>query len=98
MPGCSPRPGAKRRSIACGPETALAKRLTRAKQKIVAAGIPYREPEPEEWRARLKQVLRVIYLVLNETYLTTAGEVAFHGDLAHDAEWMAGLVVGWLPG
>ena len=79
------------------PESTLAKRLTRAKQKIVTAGIPYRTPEPEEWPSRLDQVLRVIYLVFNEAYLTTAGQAAACLELAHDAEWLAALLVGWLP-
>jgi RNA polymerase sigma-70 factor (ECF subfamily) len=79
------------------PESTLAKRLTRAKQKIVAAGIPYRTPEPEEWPSRLERVLRVIYLVFNEAYLTTEGHAAARLELAHDAEWLSALLVGWLP-
>lgn len=78
-------------------EAAVAKRLTRAKQKIVAAGIPYRTPEPEEWPSRLERVLRVIYLVFNEAYLTTEGHAAARLELAHDAEWLSALLVGWLP-
>ena len=80
------------------PESTLAKRLTRAKQKIVAAGIPYRTPEPEEWPSRLNQVLRVIYLIFNEAYLTTAGDSVARLELAHDARWLAALLAGWLPG
>jgi len=79
------------------PEATVAKRLTRAKQKIVAAGIPYRSPEPSERRDRLDRVLRVIYLIFNEGYLTTAGHAAARRELAHDAEWLAGLLVSWLP-
>jgi len=79
------------------PESTLAKRLTRAKQKIVAAGIPYRTPEPEEWPSRLDQVLRVIYLVFNEAYLTTEGDAVARLELAHDAGWLTTLLVGWLP-
>ena len=79
------------------PESTLAKRLTRAKQKIVTAGIPYRTPEPEEWPSRLDQVLRVIYLVFNEAYLTTEGDAAARRELAHDAEWLSSLLVRWLP-
>jgi RNA polymerase sigma factor (sigma-70 family) len=79
------------------PESTLAKRLTRAKQKIVTAGIAYRTPEPEEWPGRLDQVLRVIYLVFNEAYLTTAGDVVLRRELAHDAAWLAALLAGWLP-
>lgn len=78
-------------------ESTLAKRLTRAKQKIMAAGIPYRTPESEEWPERLTQVLRVIYLVFNEAYLTTAGNSVARLELAHDARWLAALLARLLP-
>jgi RNA polymerase sigma factor (sigma-70 family) len=79
------------------PESTLSKRLTRAKQKIVAAGIPYRTPEPEEWPSRLNQVLQVIYLVFNEAYLTTSGDAVARRELAHDAAWLTTILVTWLP-
>lgn len=78
-------------------EATLTKRLTRAKQKIVTARIPYRTPEPEELAGRLAQVLRVVYLVLNEGFLTTAGPQGVRRELVDDAEWLAGLLVGSLP-
>ena len=79
------------------PEATLAKRLTRAKQKITKAGIPYRTPEVDELRERLRTVLRVIYLVFNEGYLTTEGCRPLRRELADDAEWLAGMLVRWLP-
>lgn len=79
------------------PEPTLAKRLTRAKQKIVAAGIAYRTPDPDEMRHRLNRVLTVIYLVFNEGYVTTAGDAGTRRELVDDAEWLAGLVAGALP-
>ena len=54
------------------PETTVAQRITRAKRKITEAGIPYRVPDPDELGARLREVLAVIYLLLNEGYLSTA--------------------------
>jgi len=54
-------------------EAAIAQRITRAKQKITAAGIPYRIPDHDELAARLAEVLTVIYLLFNEGYLATAG-------------------------
>ncbi|MDE3086981.1 MAG: RNA polymerase sigma factor, partial [Acidobacteriota bacterium] len=74
------------------PEPTLARRLGRAKQKIVAAGIPYRAPEPEELRGRLGPVLRVVYLVLNEGYFSSAGGTGLRRELVDDAEWLAGLL------
>jgi RNA polymerase sigma factor (sigma-70 family) len=78
-------------------EAALAKRLTRARQKIVAAGIPYRTPEPEELTERLRQVLTVVYLVFNEGLLTSNGDVGVRRELVDDAEWLASLVAAQLP-
>lgn len=79
------------------PEPTLAKRLTRAKQKIVAGGIPYRAPEASEMTERLHQVLTVIYLIYNEGLFTTAGYTGTRRELVDDAEWLAGLVAGALP-
>jgi RNA polymerase sigma factor (sigma-70 family) len=79
------------------PEATLAKRLTRAKRKIVTAGIPYRAPEGSELNERLGEVLRVIYLVFNEGYLATSGDKAVRRELADDAEWLAAMLVRWLP-
>ena len=56
------------------PETTMAQRITRSKQKIRAAGIPYRIPRAADLPARLGAVLAVIYLVFNEGYLGTSGE------------------------
>ena len=79
------------------PEPTLAKQITRAKGKIVDAGIPYREPEPEELKERLGAVLRVVYLVFNEGWFSTAGLAAIRLDLVDDAEWLAALVAARLP-
>ena len=79
------------------PEPTLAKRITRAKRKIVGAGIAYREPEPEELKERLGAVLRVVYLVFNEGWFATAGDDPIRPDLVDDAEWLAALVAARLP-
>ena len=79
------------------PEPTLAKRLTRAKQKIVAAAIPYRAPDPSEMKERLHRVLTVIYLVYNEGFFTTGGDTGTRRELVDDAEWLASLVAGALP-
>jgi predicted RNA polymerase sigma factor len=79
------------------PEPTLAKRIVRAKQKIVASAVPYRVPPLHELRSRLDEVLAVIYLVFNEGYLATAGDAPLRRDLARDAEWLAELLVNLLP-
>jgi RNA polymerase sigma factor (sigma-70 family) len=55
------------------PEAAMAKRLTRAKQKIAQAHIPYRVPAPAELPGRLTGVAATIYLIFNEGYAAGAG-------------------------
>ena len=80
------------------PEATLAKRIVRAKRKIVTSNVPYRVPDPEELPARLAEVLTVIYLIFNEGYLSTSGTMPIRRDLARDAEWLAGLLVQMLPG
>jgi RNA polymerase sigma-70 factor (ECF subfamily) len=56
------------------PETTMAQRITRSKQKIKKANIPYRVPQAEDLPARLGAVLAVLYLVFNEGYLASEGE------------------------
>ncbi|NUR96444.1 MAG: sigma-70 family RNA polymerase sigma factor [Kribbellaceae bacterium] len=50
------------------PETTMSKRLTRAKQKIEHAGIPYRVPPAHLLPERTPAVLAVLYLLFNEGY------------------------------
>jgi RNA polymerase sigma-70 factor (ECF subfamily) len=57
------------------PETTMAQRITRAKQKIKVARIPYRIPRTEDLPARLSAVLAVLYLVFNEGYLGSSGRM-----------------------
>jgi RNA polymerase sigma-70 factor (ECF subfamily) len=78
------------------PEATVGRRITRAKRKITDARIPYRVPDPDELGARLSEVLAVIYLLLNEGYLSTA-EHADSRDLVDDAEWLAGLLHQLMP-
>src|SRR5262249_31219574 len=47
-------------------ETAMAQRISRAKQRIKSSGLGFGMPEPGERPARVRQVLRVLYLIFNE--------------------------------
>jgi RNA polymerase sigma-70 factor (ECF subfamily) len=77
-------------------ETTVAQRITRAKRKITDAGIPYRVPDPTELGARLREVLAVIYLLLNEGYLSTADRGQSR-DLVDDAHWLAAQLHDLMP-
>ncbi|HEV7664608.1 MAG TPA: sigma-70 family RNA polymerase sigma factor [Chloroflexota bacterium] len=79
-------------------EATLAKRLLRARKKIVEAGIRYRLPEPEDLDERLREVLAVLYLLFNEGYLSSGPGAPTRRDLADDAAWLCGLLVKLLPG
>src|ERR1700682_3012201 len=78
------------------PETTVAQRITRAKRKITEAGIPYRIPDPDELNARLREVLAVIYLLLNEGYLSNVDQTESR-DLVDHAEWLAAQLHQLMP-
>ena len=78
-------------------ESAVARRLVRARQKIVQAAIPYRVPRDEDLDERLGEVLAVLYLMFNEGYLTSTGSVPARRDLAEDAAWLCAFLTRLYP-
>ncbi len=66
-------------------EATMAARITRAKRKIVAAGIPFAVPSPARLVERLEAVLAVIYLVFTEGYVATEGSALVRVDLCDEA-------------
>ncbi len=53
----------------------LAQRIVRAKAKIRNARIPYQVPSAADLPGRLETVLQVVYLVFNEGYSASSGEL-----------------------
>jgi RNA polymerase sigma-70 factor, ECF subfamily len=67
------------------PEATMAKRLTRAKAKIAAAGIPYRVPPAHLLSERTAGVLAVLYLLFNEGYSASSGTSLIRPELCDEA-------------
>ncbi len=76
---------------------AMGARLTRAKSKIRAAGIPFRVPEADQLDARLNSVLDVIYLIFNEGYSANQGDAPIRRTLCEEALFLAQIVVELVP-
>jgi RNA polymerase sigma-70 factor (ECF subfamily) len=74
------------------PETTMSKRLTRAKQKIQHAGIPYRVPPAHLLPERTPAVLAVLYLLFNEGYSDVV-----RSNLSGEAIRLARLLVQLMP-
>ena len=79
------------------PAPTLAQRIVRAKAKIRDARIPYEVPAGAELAARLDNVLLVIYLVFNEGYSASSGELLTRPDLSLEAIRLERLLVELLP-
>ena len=75
----------------------MAKRLTRAKQKIRQAGIPYRVPADHELPQRLRGVASTVYLLFNEGWSPATGEALLRGELLDEAVRLARLLHGLMP-
>lgn len=74
------------------PTATMAQRLVRAKRKIRDAGIPYKVPETTDLAPRIEAVLTVIYLIFNEGYAATKGDVIVRADLCIKAIRLGQLV------
>ena len=73
-------------------EAAIAKRLTRAKQKIREARIQFEIPSGEELTRRLDTVLQTLYLLFNEGYKASGGEQLIRAELCHEAIRLTALL------
>ena len=78
-------------------EATAAARITRAKQKIAAAGIPFRIPSDNELPARLDTVLTVLHLVFTAGH-TAAGSELTRPDLTARAVDLGRMLGRLMPG
>jgi RNA polymerase sigma-70 factor (ECF subfamily) len=79
------------------PAPTVAQRIVRAKAKIKAAGIPYQVPSRADLPERLASVLHVIYLVFNEGYAASSGDMLTRSGLSAEAIRLGRLLIELLP-
>jgi RNA polymerase sigma-70 factor (ECF subfamily) len=79
------------------PEVTMAKRLTRTKAKIAAAGIPYRVPPAHLLPERTAGVLAVLYLMFNEGYSASSGTELIRAGLCDEAIRLARALQQLMP-
>jgi RNA polymerase sigma factor (sigma-70 family) len=79
-------------------EATMAARITRAKKKIAAAGIPYRVPSAAELPARMDAVLAVVHLVFTTGHTAPVGDRLRRGDLVERALDLTRILRALLPG
>jgi RNA polymerase sigma factor (sigma-70 family) len=79
------------------PEATMAQRISRAKQRILAAGGSFELPPEGERAGRLSVVLHVLYLIFNEGYTTTSGPDLQRRELTGEAIRLTRAVHRLLP-
>jgi RNA polymerase sigma-70 factor (ECF subfamily) len=78
-------------------EPTMAARITRAKKKIAAAGIPYRVPDRSELPARLDAVLEVVHLLFTTGHTAPIGDDLVRVDLVERALQLARMLHTLVP-
>ncbi|MFC4244411.1 RNA polymerase sigma factor [Gryllotalpicola reticulitermitis] len=78
-------------------ETTMQARITRAKKKIAATGIPYRVPSPGELPERVASVLDVVHLVYTSGHTAASGAELTHPELAERGIGLARMLHALLP-
>ncbi|RLK47556.1 RNA polymerase sigma factor [Microbacterium telephonicum] len=79
------------------PVATVGQRISRAKRKIGASGIPVRVPTGAERAERLDTVLAVVSVMYSSAHLVPGADAAADRDLADDALWLAGVIAHELP-
>ena len=78
-------------------EKTVGQRITRAKNSLADANVPFETPRGRELHQRLESVLLVIYLIFNEGYTATSGEEWSRAALVEEALRLARILVKLIP-
>ena len=78
-------------------ESAMTKRLWRAKHKIRHAGIPFSVPAAHHLPERTPAVLAIVYLLFNEGYAATSGENLLRRQLSTEAIRLGRTLTALMP-
>lgn len=73
-------------------ETAINKRLVRARQRIRELALPFEVPGPSDLPSRLDGVLQTLYLLFSEGYKASSGDRLVREDLCHEAIQLTSLL------
>jgi RNA polymerase sigma factor (sigma-70 family) len=79
------------------PEATMGQRISRAKERIKSAGVPFAMPAAPELHERLRVVLHVLYLIFNEGYTTSSGPELSRTDLTTEAIRLARMLHQLMP-
>jgi RNA polymerase sigma-70 factor (ECF subfamily) len=74
-------------------ESAMEQRITRAKARIAKADVPFEAPGAPERAERFAAVAAMIYLIFNEGYSATGGELPLRAPLCEEAIRLARLLL-----
>jgi predicted RNA polymerase sigma factor len=78
-------------------EATMAQRISRAKARIKASGVPFALPPPDQRPERLRSVLHVLYLLFNEGYTTSGGPSLARTDLSGEAIRLVRTITAAVP-
>jgi RNA polymerase sigma factor (sigma-70 family) len=78
-------------------EATMAQRISRAKQRIKASGVPFRMPSRGQQAEWLRAVLHVLYLIFNEGYTSSSGSELQRVELTEEAIRLTRIVHRVLP-
>jgi RNA polymerase sigma-70 factor (ECF subfamily) len=79
-------------------EAAMEQRITRAKRRVGVADVPFETPGAEQRAERLATVAAMVYLLFNEGYSASGGDVHLRAPLCEEAIRLSRLLLQLFPG